>query len=155
MEENNPKRYFFDVPYDLGFGIVKNKKTDFISYDKYINVYFNNYINIASQLEGGITVTNLNTDTNIMDLFYRGQIPKSEDILNELILQYNNDADNDKSLEARNSAQFINDRLRLITKELSSIEGRKTDFKRSNNIFDIETQAKANIGGLDAGTQNH
>jgi uncharacterized protein involved in exopolysaccharide biosynthesis len=41
----------------------------------------------------------------------------------------------------------------LITKELSSIEGRKTDFKRSNNIFDIETQAKANIGGLDAGTQ--
>ena len=154
MEENNPKRYFFDVPYDLGFGIVKIKKNRFISYDKYINVYFNNYINIASQLEGGITVTNLNTDTNIMDLFYRGQIPqKSEDILNELILQYNNDADNDKKLEARNSAQFINDRLRLITKELSSIEGRKTDFKRSNNIFDIETQAKANIGGLDAGTQ--
>ena len=36
-----------------------------------------------------------------MDLFYRGQIPqKSEDILNELILQYNNDADNDKKLEA-------------------------------------------------------
>jgi uncharacterized protein involved in exopolysaccharide biosynthesis len=117
-------------------------------------VYFNNYKNIASQLEGGITVTNLNTDTNIMDLFYRGQIPqKSEDILNELIVQYNNDADNDKKLEARNSAQFINDRLQFITKELSSIEGRKTDFKRSNNIFDIETQAKANIKGLDAGTQ--
>jgi hypothetical protein len=47
-----------------------------------------------------------------MDLFYRGQIPqKSEDILNELIVQYNNDADNDKKLEARNSAQFINDRF--------------------------------------------
>jgi hypothetical protein len=31
MEENNPKRYFFDVPYDLGFGIVKIKKTDLLA----------------------------------------------------------------------------------------------------------------------------
>jgi uncharacterized protein involved in exopolysaccharide biosynthesis len=133
---------------------VKISKVPEINYNDYINVNFLNYKNVAAGLEGGITVTNLNTDTNIMDLFYSSDIPqKSEDILNELIVQYNQDADNDKKIEARNSAEFINDRLKLITSELSSIEGRKTNFKRSNNIFDIETQAQSNLKGLDEGTQ--
>ena len=154
LEGKNPKSYYFDVPYDLGFGIVKISKVEGINYQDYINVNFFNYKNIAAGLEGAITVTNLNTDTNIMDLFYRGEIPqKSEDILNELIKQYNLDADNDKKLEARNSAAFINERLQLITSELSNIEGKKTNYKRSNQIFDIETQAQSSIKGLDEGTQ--
>lgn len=154
LEETHPKTYLFDVPYDLGFGVVKISKNPNINYINYITVTFLNYINVASGLEGGITVTNLNTDTNIMDLFYRGGIPqKSEDILDELIRQYNSDADNDKKLEARNSAAFISERLKLITGELSNIEGKKTNFKRLNNIFDIETQVQSNLRGMDEGTQ--
>ena len=154
LEGNNAQKYHFDVPYDLGFGVIEIRKSPDINYNKFIIVNFTNYINVANQLDGLITVTNLNTDTNIMDLFYKGELPqKSEDILNELILQYNLDADYDKKLEAKNSAQFINDRLQLITKELSSIEGKKTDYKRSNNIFDIENQATQSIKGLDEGTQ--
>ena len=90
-----------------------------------------------------------NNETSILDLIHRGTIPqRSEDIINELIVQYNKDADNDKKLEARNSAEFINERLQLITKELSTIEGKKTDFKRNNNIFDIENQATQSINCL-------
>ena len=103
LEGNNPKKYLFNQPYDLGFGVVKISKVPEINYNDYINVNFLNYKNVAAGLEGGITVTNLNTDTNIMDLFYSSDIPqKSEDILNELIVQYNQDADNDKKIEARN-----------------------------------------------------
>ena len=69
---------------------------------------FKNYKNVAAEIEGGIIVNFSSQDTNILDLIYRGKIPaQSEDIINELIVQYNKDADNDKKLEARNSSDLL------------------------------------------------
>ena len=151
---NNPKSYYYDQPYDLGFGIVTISKNPNINFDYPVDLYFKNYKNVAAGIKGGIIVNYSSQDTNILDLIYRGTTPeKSEDIIDELIVQYNKDADNDKKLEARNSEKFINDRLRIISRELSNIEGQKTNFKKENNIFDIETQAQSNISGLDQGTQ--
>ena len=71
-----------------------------------------------------------------------GPIPKkSQDILNELTKQYIIEGVNDKNEEARTTQNFINDRLELITGDLSGIEGEKERFKRSNQITDLETQA--------------
>ena len=70
-----------------------------------------------------------------MELSLVGPVPKkSEDILNELTKQYIIDGVNDKNLEAQNTQDFINERLAVITDDLSGIEGEKESFKRSNQI---------------------
>ncbi|MBD8084603.1 polysaccharide biosynthesis tyrosine autokinase [Chryseobacterium sp. GCR10] len=66
---------------------------------------------------------------------------KSEDILNRLAINYNREAVLDKNSEAQKTAEFIDDRVRLIGEELGRVEGQKEDFKVKNNIADISTEA--------------
>ena len=152
-ENGSKKSYFFNIPINLGFGeVILNKKNNLI-FDSSYNISFLNAKNIANQIEGSISIFS-KEDSNILELNRTGEIPKmSEDILDELIKVYNDDAVKDKKFEASNSAEFIKDRLKIITAELANIEGKKTSYKKANNIFDIENQAQVSISGLDQGTQ--
>ena len=40
---NNPKSYYYDQPYDLGFGIVTISKNPNINFDYPVDLYFKNY----------------------------------------------------------------------------------------------------------------
>lgn len=92
--------------------------------------------------------------SSIIALTYVGKIPqKSENILNELIKQYNRDATDNKNLESNNTANFIDGRLDLITKELGTIEDQKATFKRNNQITDLATQAQLSIQNANEATK--
>ena len=92
--------------------------------------------------------------SNIIELGLIGKTPqRSEGILNELIKQYNLDANNNKNLESQNTAQFIDGRLDLITKELGSIEDQKATFKRNNQITDLATQAQLSVENANEATK--
>lgn len=69
-------------------------------------------------------------------------INKSEAILNELIKQYNQDAIDDRNIVSRNTANFINRRLEIISEELDSVETGKVEFKESNNLTDIVAEGQ-------------
>ena len=66
---------------------------------------------------------------------------KAEDILNELVYQYNQEAIDDKNLVAQNTASFINERLKIINKELDSVEVGKEIFKETNRLTNIEAES--------------
>ncbi|WP_276165330.1 GumC family protein [Zobellia alginiliquefaciens] len=66
---------------------------------------------------------------------------RAEDILNQLIFEYNQEAIEDKNLIARNSAFFIDERLSIINSELDSVESGKEQFKASNRLTDIDTES--------------
>lgn len=103
---------------------------------------FRNLSAVVGSLEGGISVSLPENKGFMMDLSMVGPVPKkSQDILNEFTKQYIIEGVNDKNEEAKNTQTFINDRLELITGDLSGIEGEKERFKRSNHITDLETQA--------------
>lgn len=92
--------------------------------------------------------------SNIIKLSLTGKIPqKSENILNELIKQYNKDAIDNKNLESENTGKFIDDRLDLITKELGNIEDQKATFKRNNQITDLVTQAQLSVENANEATK--
>ena len=92
--------------------------------------------------------------SNIIALSRTGSIPqKSENILNELIRQYNKDATDNKNLESQNTAMFIDGRLDLITKELGNIEDQKATFKRNNQITDLATQAQLSVENANEATK--
>jgi len=67
---------------------------------------------------------------------------KSEDFLNNLMVQFNADGVTDKRQVALNTTEFIQDRLELITSELDSVEGGIATFKMENQLMDVGSKAQ-------------
>ncbi|MFD2570782.1 GumC family protein [Spirosoma soli] len=67
---------------------------------------------------------------------------KGEAILNQLINEYNKEAIVDKNKEASNTLSFIEDRLGLISGELSSVEKEVELYKSTQGITDLSVQAQ-------------
>ncbi|WP_338646144.1 polysaccharide biosynthesis tyrosine autokinase [Flavobacterium sp. KS-LB2] len=74
-------------------------------------------------------------------------VKKAEAFLDNLIQIYNEAAAADKNFISENTSKFIADRLTLITQELDGVEQDVEKFKKSNNLTDIETEAKLFIEG--------
>jgi tyrosine-protein kinase Etk/Wzc len=74
-------------------------------------------------------------------------IRRAEDFLNSLTRNYNEAAAADKNFISKNTSIFIAERLKLITQELDGVEQDVQSFKKSNNLTDIESEAKLFIEG--------
>ncbi|MFV8465665.1 GumC family protein [Flavobacterium sp. LB1P62] len=74
-------------------------------------------------------------------------LEKAEEFLDNLVLNYNQDAVADKNFISENTSLFINNRLALITEELDGVEQNVQNFKSTNRLTDIETEAKLFIEG--------
>jgi tyrosine-protein kinase Etk/Wzc len=96
---------------------------------------------VEESLRENISIEVLSKKSSILVLKLKGPIKlKSQEILNELIRQYNNDAVDYKSVIAKNTRLFINDRLAVIEKELSKVDSSVEQFKTSNKLSDIPTE---------------
>lgn len=73
------------------------------------------------------------------------QVQKAKDILNALVIAYNNDAIQDKNSESTKTLTFIEDRIKKLSGELGQVENEKESFKSKNQLTDIETEAKINL----------
>lgn len=134
--------YRFGTPFKLPFGIVQIDAKPGFNVLSPVKVVFKNPNSVVSNLEGRIGVTLPENKGLLMELSLVGPVPKkSQDILNEVTKQYLIDGINDKNEEANNTQNFINDRLEIITEDLSGIEREKERFKQSNQITNLETQA--------------
>lgn len=67
---------------------------------------------------------------------------KGKDIINQLITVYNADEIGDKNKETENTVKFIDQRLSSLTGELTNAERNIEDFKSSNKLTDITSDAK-------------
>jgi uncharacterized protein involved in exopolysaccharide biosynthesis len=67
---------------------------------------------------------------------------KASLILNSLIQQYDIDATEDKIKITRATSDFINNRLALITRDLSSSDSRVADYKDRNNLVDMSSEVQ-------------
>lgn len=65
---------------------------------------------------------------------------RAEDIINTLIVVYNEDAINDKNQVAINTSNFINERLIIIEQELGGVESEIETFKKENLLTDIVSE---------------
>ena len=69
-------------------------------------------------------------------------LEKAEDVLNELVYQYNLDAKNDKSEVSRKTVEFINERLENVGGELAIVDDNVKNFKKKNSVTDIQSEAQ-------------
>ena len=79
-------------------------------------------------------------ESSILNLSLKDESPvRARDVLNMLITVYNEEAINDKNQVAINTADFINERLIIIEKELGSVESDLELFKKDNQVVDMGT----------------
>ncbi|MBR0336139.1 MAG: chromosome partitioning protein ParA, partial [Alistipes sp.] len=70
---------------------------------------------------------------------------RAEDIINTLIDVYNEDAVNDKQQIAEATADFIDVRLAIISKELGAVDSDIKTFKTRNSMVDIQAETEKNL----------
>lgn len=81
-------------------------------------------------------------EASILTLALKDSSPaRAEDMLNTLITVYNEEAIKEKNQVAVNTANFINERLIIIERELGNVESNLESFKQRNQIVDIASSA--------------
>jgi tyrosine-protein kinase Etk/Wzc len=128
------------------------------SFDQKIKVYSNMVVGrqyeigilpiescIGKYLSGLKIVQSGNTSAILKMFLQNPSKEKAIDILNMIIVKYNEDAIFDKNLISKNTSDFINDRIKLISKELGDVEQDIKDFKEKNKLVDIEYESKTDV----------
>lgn len=81
-------------------------------------------------------------EASILTLALKDSSPaRAEDVLNTLTTVYNEEAIKEKNQVAVNTANFINERLIIIERELGNVESNLESFKQRNQIVDIASSA--------------
>ena len=127
---------------------VGTGKVVFYPTERYIPEYYNIPIRVrrsdmivaVSSFVNQLTVTH--NDEGILTLSMRdGNAQRLADILNTLVIKYNEEAIREKNKVAVNTANFIEERLRIIEDELGGVEGNLARFQRSNRLMDVDEAA--------------
>lgn len=75
---------------------------------------------------------------------------RASDYLKQVAEVYNRQANEDKNEIAVRTEEFINDRLKKIDSELGSTDGAIEEFKRNNNLVDIQASAQQSMASTSA-----
>lgn len=153
-DENRSFVGTFGTPLKTNWGVILLKRNSKFKFDGPLLISFINPKIVVAQLESSINLSIPEKKSNIIELSRKETNPiRSERILNELMRQYNADAIRDKNLEAYATANFIEERLKVITKELGGIEDKKESFKEANKIADLQSQAQLNLQNASENTK--
>jgi tyrosine-protein kinase Etk/Wzc len=105
----------------------------------------------ATSLVKGLTIDLTDKKSTTMALTFEYDNPnKGEAILQQLMKVYLRHNVLNKQEIADSTLAFIDNRLRIVSSELSGVENEFTDFKRQNSMANVEEQSKALIGSVSA-----
>lgn len=101
----------------------------------------------AASFRNRLTVAPSGRGTTMALLTITGsQVPRGVDFLNKLVEVYNEEGNNDKNEVAAKTAEFIDERIRIINKELGTTESQLASFKQRAGVVDIAADATQAAG---------
>lgn len=108
---------------------------------------------LAAKYSRGLGVSQSAKTTTIAVLSLTDESPRRAlDYLEDLVVAYNRQANEDKNEIAVRTEDFINGRLEKISAELGNTEGKIENFKKSNKMIELDmsaTQTMANANQYD------
>ena len=114
--------------------------------NKEIEVTINRPISVAKSYLTRLAVAPTSKTTSVVNLsLSETNRKRGEDFLNKLVDVYNLDAMADKNKVALNTKLFIDDRIAIIDKELGSAEKNVENYKRSQKMTDLQTDAQLSL----------
>ncbi|EIA10226.1 GumC family protein [Flavobacterium frigoris] len=149
----NKKEFQYEKPIMTKYGAliisklgVSNQKLN--TSGKSIRIVVRPLENVVQSFQGRLKVEPVSKSSSVVALSITSPVIKrAEDFLNNLTVIYNEDAAADKNFISENTSVFIANRLKLITQELDGVEQDVQSFKKSNQLTDIESEAKIFIEG--------
>lgn len=127
--------------YAFGDGLTRN-----------LTAYISPINSVALRWASKVSAQPLSKTTTIAALSVNDNIPqRSVDFLKSLVDEYNEDANIDYNVAATRTAEFIEERLGTISKELGMSESEIEEFKRTSGIVDYQSDAQLNVSQ----TQNY
>lgn len=121
------------------FTIIHNESK---SPDTNISIVGQTSLSAAQIYKNRLSVKLINDKTSVVELsIVDPEKVRAEDFLNAVIANYNMDAVKDKSAIFKNTSAFIDERLGLIAGELGDVERSGEEYKKSNQVTDIVSEA--------------
>lgn len=135
----------FPVVLKTNYGDYTFNKTSYFKAGKNykMDIYLSGYDLCAESMREAVSMGLLSKKGNVIALsIYDVNIARGKDVLNTLIALFNEDGINDKNIVAENTAKFLEERLNIISSDLSSVERDVENYKKLNELTDIPTEAK-------------
>lgn len=102
---------------------------------------------VAASFRGRLNVAATNKTTTIAQLSLTdSQVARGSDFLNKLVELYNEEGNNDKNEVAAKTAEFIDERINIINRELGTTESELASFKQRAGVVDIANDASQAAG---------
>ena len=119
----------------------KLKPTD-VNKSSEVIITINNIKSVVQNYKSRLTIAPVGKNTSVVELNLNDPIKeKAQDLLNEIIKIYNQDAIDDKNFISKKTQEFINERIKLITNELGEVEKNQESYKKENKFIDLPTES--------------
>lgn len=139
---------FFTQEYEFGkniftkFGQINVTPNQDIEFEKDVEVRINPLRDVANAYLQKLDIQPQDKKSSLIVLTLVGPIQsKVDDLLDELVFQYNLDGIEYKKLITENTDRFINERINDISVELSDVDKGVEDFKTKNDLTDMAYEA--------------
>ncbi|WP_255302028.1 MULTISPECIES: polysaccharide biosynthesis tyrosine autokinase [unclassified Butyricimonas] len=107
-----------------------------------IRVDLSTYRETTDRFSKNLNVQILVKNTNSVLVSLKDAVPdRGIAVINALVKRYNQNGIDNKRIVSEATVEFINERLDVINKELGSIERSAEDFKKTNRLTDITSDA--------------
>lgn len=119
-----------------------------VTQDRNITAYINKPFSVAKGYAGSLSILPASKATSVVELSLKNtNTQRGMDFINMLLEMYNINANNDKNEVAQKTAEFIDERIGIISRELGSTEKDMENFKRSAGITDLSSEAQIALSG--------
>lgn len=130
-------------PIETGVGTLRIHANRELSRDTTYRVAHSRKELVVAGYRKAIKISQHKKESNVILLSTVSPVPERDKaLLHQIIEQYNLNSVVDKNMIASNTASFIEERLNIISKELSDAEEAVSDYKAKNNIADLGAQAQ-------------
>ena len=115
---------------------------------RHITATISQPMNVARRYCENLSIEPTSKTTSVVTVSLKNSsLQRGQDFINQLLEMYNRNTNNDKNEIAQKTAEFIDERIGIISKELGSTEADLETFKRDAGITDLSSDAQIALTG--------
>ena len=115
---------------------------------RHITATINKPMRVAKGYCNSLSIAPTSKTTSVAVISLKNSsLQRGQDFINQLLEMYNRNTNNDKNEIAQKTAEFIDERIGIISKELGSTEADLESFKRDAGITDLTSEAQIALAG--------
>ena len=123
-------------------------RPDSVTTERHITAFIHRPSSVAKGYTNSLSIAATSKTTSVAVIsLNNSSTRRGKDFIDKLLEMYNINANNDKNEVAQKTAEFINERIGIISKELGTTEQDLENFKRSVGITDLSSEAQIALTG--------